>query len=86
MATCRSSRRSRGHEPQDVQDCGPALNAEIQQLYANFPQIVHGPDLWAFFEAHQNLISGDDLHPSEQGYIAYRQQWADAMLANVYGQ
>ena len=69
----------------DVQNCGPGLNAKIQQLYANFPQVVHGPDLWQFFITHQNLISGDNLHPSEAGYVAYRQQWADAMVANVYG-
>ena len=50
-----------------------------------YPQIVHGPDLWQFFFTHQNLISGDNLHPSEAGYVAYRQQWADAMIANVYG-
>jgi lysophospholipase L1-like esterase len=70
---------------QDVQNCGPGLNAKIQQLYTNFPQVVHGPDLWQFFITHQNLISGDNLHPSPAGYVAYRQQWADAMVANVYG-
>ena len=69
----------------DVQTCGPGLNAKIQLIYTNFPQVVHGPDLWAFFSTHQNLISGDNLHPSEAGYVAYRQQWADAMVANVYG-
>jgi hypothetical protein len=35
-------------------------------------------------QAYDNL--GNDLHPSEAGYTAYRQQWANAMLANVYGQ
>jgi lysophospholipase L1-like esterase len=70
---------------QDVQNCGPGLNAKIAQLYTQFPQIVHGPDLWTFFQTHQNLISGDNLHPSEAGYVAYRQQWANAMVANVYG-
>src|SRR5207244_13177247 len=29
---------------QEVQDCGPGLNAKIAELYANFPQVVHGPD------------------------------------------
>jgi lysophospholipase L1-like esterase len=70
---------------QNVQQCGPGLNARIQQLYASFPQVVHGPDLWAFFTAHPELISGDNLHPSPAGYVALRQQWADAMVANVYG-
>jgi lysophospholipase L1-like esterase len=70
---------------QDVQTCGPGLNAKIQQIYTNYPQVVHGPDLWDFFFTHQNLISGDGLHPSAAGYVAYRQQWADTMVANVYG-
>jgi lysophospholipase L1-like esterase len=69
----------------EVQSCGPGLNAKIQQLYTNFPQVVRGPDLWTFFSTHQSLISGDDLHPSAAGYVAYRQQWANAMVANVYG-
>jgi lysophospholipase L1-like esterase len=30
---------------QEVQDCGPGLNVKIQELYANYPQVVHGPDL-----------------------------------------
>ena len=29
----------------------PSYNAEITQLYAEFPQIVRGPDLWTFFSA-----------------------------------
>ena len=70
---------------QEVQQCGPAMNAKIQQLYSTYPQIVHGPDLWQFFSTHQNLISSDNLHPTAAGYVAYRQQWADAMVANVYG-
>jgi hypothetical protein len=24
--------------------------------------------------------------PSDAGYVAYRQQWADSMVSNVYGQ
>ena len=69
----------------NMQNCGPGFVAKIQQLYAAFPQVVHGPDLWTYYSTHQNLISSDDLHPSDAGYEAYRQQWADAMVANVYG-
>jgi len=69
----------------NVVSCGPGFNTKIQQLYSAFPQILRGPDLWAFFESHQSLISGDNLHPSPAGYAALRQQWANAMLANVYG-
>ena len=68
----------------NVQSCGPGFNAKIQALYTAYPQIVKGPDLWAYFKANQSLIGGDGLHPSAAGYAAYRQQWANAMLANVY--
>lgn len=69
----------------NVQNCGPGLNAKIQQLYSDYPQVIRGPDLWAFFNTHQNLISPDDLHPTDAGYTAYRQLWADVVIANVYG-
>jgi lysophospholipase L1-like esterase len=68
----------------NVQSCGPAFNAKIQALYTAFPQIVKGPDLWTFFKNNPSLIGSDNLHPSAAGYAAYRQQWANAMLANVY--
>ena len=68
----------------NVQNCGPGFNAQIQALYTAYPQIVKGPDLWSYFKANQSLIGGDGLHPSAAGYGAYRQQWANAMLANVY--
>jgi lysophospholipase L1-like esterase/chitodextrinase len=68
----------------NVQRCGPGLNAQIQNLYAAYPQIVRGPDLWAFFTANPGLISSDALHPSDAGYAAMRQQWASAMLSAIY--
>lgn len=67
-----------------VQRCAPPLNAQIDALYAAFPQIIHGPDLWTFFQAHQDLISSDNIHPTSAGFGAYRQQWAEAMLTEVY--
>ena len=68
----------------NIQANGPALNAKIQELYAAYPQVVRGPDLWTFFQQNPHLISGDNLHPSEQGYAAYRQQWAEHVLATTY--
>lgn len=68
----------------NVQHCGPMLNARIDSLYRAFPQIIKGPDLWAFFEGNQNLISNDNLHPTDAGFGAYRQQWANTMLTTVY--
>lgn len=68
----------------NIQNCGPALNAQIDALYKTFPQIIQGPDLWAFFQAHQSLISSDNIHPTEAGFGALRQQWANSVLASIY--
>jgi lysophospholipase L1-like esterase len=62
----------------------PALNQKIEALYAAYPQIIKGPDLWSYFKANQGLISDDCVHPSDAGYFGMRQQWANAMVANVY--
>ncbi|MEO8970499.1 MAG: SGNH/GDSL hydrolase family protein [Ktedonobacteraceae bacterium] len=67
-----------------IQRCGPALNAEIDKLYAAFPQIIKGPDLWGYFFHNQSLISDDNIHPTAMGMGVYRQLWANAMLAEVY--
>lgn len=69
---------------------GPLINADLQTLFANFPEIIQGPDLWAFFSANQNLIAADGIHPTDpaasqgNGYIYYRQLWANSLLASVY--
>jgi lysophospholipase L1-like esterase len=67
-----------------VQRCGPSLNARIDKLYAAYPGVVMGPDFWAFFSAHPDLISTDNLHPSLAGFGEFRRLWADQMLATVY--
>lgn len=67
-----------------IQQCAPALNAQIDNLYSAFPQIIHGPNLWNFFQTHQNLISIDDIHPNDNGFAAYRQQWTTTVLTEVY--
>ena len=68
----------------NIQQCGPGLNAQIDRLYKAFPQIIKGPDLWTFFQQHQSLISNDNIHPTDEGSGQYRQQWANAMLKEVY--
>jgi hypothetical protein len=68
----------------NIQNCAPALNAKIDALYQAFPQLIRGPDLWAFFQSHQDLISNDTIHPSDAGLGAYRQQWANSVLTTVY--
>jgi hypothetical protein len=68
-----------------IQVNGPRLNEEIDKLYAAYPQIVHGPDFWAFFGAHQDLISKDNLNLTPTGLAEYRRLWAAEMAAKVYG-
>jgi hypothetical protein len=67
-----------------VQANGPLLNAQIDRLYAAYPQIVHGPDFWTYFQAHQDLISPDNLNLTAAGIAQYRQLWASEMAAKVY--
>jgi lysophospholipase L1-like esterase len=67
----------------NIQHCAPGLNAQIDRLYRAFPQIARGPDLWAYFQSHPDLISEDGIHPNNRGYGALRQQWAAAMLKTV---
>jgi len=55
----------------------PALNRKIQDLYAAYPRILRGPDLYGYFQAHPDLLAPDGLHPSPQGCAAYRQLWAE---------
>ena len=67
-----------------VQANAPALNQKIDDLYSAFPQVIHGPDLWAFFQANPSLISADCIHPTEPGYFAMRTQWVNTAMATVY--
>jgi lysophospholipase L1-like esterase len=62
----------------------PQLNQQIDALYNAFPQVVRGPDLWAFFSANQSLIGPDCIHPTDAGYSALRQQWVNTAMAKVY--
>lgn len=69
---------------------GPTINTALASLFASYPSIIQGPDLWAYFSANQSLISNDGIHPTDpslsqgNGYIAYRQQWANALISSVY--
>jgi hypothetical protein len=59
------------------------VNAKIDLLYDQYPQVVKGPDLWAAL-MNQTSLYQDELHPSPRGREAYRQAWARAMLSEVY--
>jgi hypothetical protein len=68
-----------------IQANGPRLNAEIDKLYAAYPQIIQGPDFWAYFGAHQDQISPDKLNLTSAGLSEYRRVWAADMSQKVYG-
>jgi hypothetical protein len=58
---------------------GVKINALIDALYQKYPQIIHGPDLWAFFMGRTDLIPPGDVHPNGMGQEELRKQWAKAM-------
>jgi lysophospholipase L1-like esterase len=70
-----------GSKTANITNCGPGFNAQIQNIYNAYPQVIHGPDLWTFFRNNPGLISGDNLHPNAAGYAAMRQQWVNAVLS-----
>lgn len=62
-----------------------AGNAKIDQLIASNPKIVKGPDLYTAFKNHPEYFgSTGDVHPNAAGIAVARQQWAAAMMTNVY--
>lgn len=63
-----------------IQLDGPPINAAIDALYEKYPQIYHGPDLWAAFTDRTDLIPAGDVHPNGEGTEHWRQQWAKAMV------
>jgi hypothetical protein len=62
-----------------VQANGPIINQAIDALYAKYPQILHGPDLWTAFMNRTDLIPSGDVHPNSMGQEFLRQQWATVM-------
>jgi lysophospholipase L1-like esterase len=68
----------------DVANNAPNYNAQIDKLYTAYSQIIKGPDFWTYFQNNQGYIGSDGVHPTTDGYVALRQQWADVAYANVY--
>jgi len=64
-----------------VQANGPIINAAIDALYAKYPAILRGPDLWTAFMNRTDLIPSGDVHPNGVGQEFLRQQWAAVMAA-----
>ena len=59
-------------------------NAKVDQIWTEYPDVIHGPDFYAWFEAHPDMLSGDGVHPSNEGYNEMRRIWAETMLEAVY--
>ncbi len=67
-------------------DAIPHYNTKIGELYAARPEVVRGPDLWAYFQSNPIYVtSGDGLHPTTAGCVQMRQLWANAALSGIYG-
>ncbi|MGN0580036.1 MAG: GDSL-type esterase/lipase family protein [Ruminococcus sp.] len=61
-------------------------NAMIDRLWEEYPQIVQGPDFDAYFRENPDMLGGDGVHPSSDGYDAMRKIWAETMYERVYTQ
>ncbi|MBQ8687012.1 MAG: lysophospholipase [Ruminococcus sp.] len=59
-------------------------NAMIDRIYEEYPKIIKGPDFDAYFREHPDMLSGDGVHPSGDGYAEMRRIWAETMYENVY--
>jgi hypothetical protein len=57
-------------------------NAKIEQLYAEKPQVLRGPDLYALFQDRNDLFAPGDVHV---GANVYAQAWTDHLNAAIYG-
>jgi lysophospholipase L1-like esterase len=60
---------------------GPLMNQAIDALYAQYPQILKGPDLWKAFENRTDLIPAGDVHPNGEGMEYLRGEWAKVISA-----
>ncbi|MDE6774750.1 MAG: lysophospholipase, partial [Ruminococcus sp.] len=69
----------------DVKDNVPLYNAVIDRLYEEYgDKLIQGPDFEAVFTENPEYLSGDGVHPSDTGYAAMRQIWAETMYERVY--
>ena len=59
-------------------------NAKVDQIYAEFPDVIPGPDFYTWFKENPDMLSGDGVHPSDAGYNAMRKIWAETVLESVY--
>jgi len=64
------------------------LNRQLAKLKADYraagKTIFDGPDLWSYFKANPAQVASGEIHPTADGYIAMRNLWAAAAIANFY--
>lgn len=61
----------------------PTLNSQIASIISSNSGTLSGPDLYAYFNAHQSEIDVDGIHPTNPtGYNNYRTQWVNWALNN----
>lgn len=68
----------------DVNSYLDDYNAMIDKLYEEYPEVIKGPDFDAMFRESPELLGGDGVHPSSEGYAAMRELWAQTMYDTVY--
>jgi lysophospholipase L1-like esterase len=69
----------------------PTLNTIIDTLITSNPGTLAGPDMYAYFNAHQSEIDPTDhIHPTDpalstgNGYVDYKAQWVAWAQKNIY--
>ena len=59
-------------------------NAQIARIYEEMPDVIKGPDFYAYYKEHPDGLSADGVHPNEQGYNEMRQLWAKTAVESIY--
>ncbi len=61
-----------------------SYNAMIDKIYETYPEVIKGPDFYELLKANPEYLSGDGVHPNEEGYAFMRKTWAETMYESVY--
>jgi acyl-CoA thioesterase I len=69
--------------PSPIKQATVDLNVVVTDTLWKEPGILPGPDLYAFFSANPTMLR-DGLHPTDVGYVIYRNLWAQKLIATVY--
>ncbi len=59
-------------------------NAQVDRIYEEFPDVLRGPDFYAYFEEHPEGLSADGVHPNSDGYNEMRKLWAKQVCEEIY--